>query len=422
MESLVLKDAKNRPFRLMKLFKRPHYFILSHFELEVSVKEHIQLEEEKTLHEYRNRINEYEQTLTNGKNWEYYKKVVNPFELVYTQKKYDIFPDSLCTLKPLSRSYFKMLEIFDLIHFRDLINGNEYIKSAHVCEGPGGFIEALFDEAGKTGSKIQASIAMTLRSSQTNVPGWKRATNFLQRNKNIKIIYGEDGTGNILKIDNQQYFIDYCTNPKYGGHVHLFTADGGFDFSCNYENQEQLIFPLLLASTKIGLEVLRPNGVFVLKLFDFYYKSTIDLIYFLSLHFQEWTLYKPSMSRPCNPEQYFIGKGFLGCSDEVMDVMRVWCSMIDNNQKIDELVKVDYPKDFKKIIEELRNQSFQSQIEYLERVFFLIDQNDEKLVEKFLKKNERTSYEWCQRFHVPISNRFPLAEELHNDPPTSVQQ
>jgi hypothetical protein len=96
------------------------------------------------------------------------------------------------------------------------------------------------------------------------------------------------------------------------------------------------------------------------------------------------------MSRPCNPEQYFIGKGFLGCSDEVMDVMRVWCSMIDNKQHVDMLCKTDYPREFKKIIEELRHQSFQSQIEYLERVFFLIDQNDETLVQKFLKKNTQT--------------------------------
>jgi 23S rRNA U2552 (ribose-2'-O)-methylase RlmE/FtsJ len=421
MEPLVHKDA-NRPFRLMKLYKRLHTFQLQQFELECVEREHQQSEEEKTLHEYRNRINEYEKTLTNGKNWEYYKKVVNPFELVYTQKKYDNFPESLCTLKPLSRSYFKMLEIFDLIQFKEVMNQNEFIKSAHVCEGPGGFIEALFDEASKVGTKIQTSIAMTLRSNQTNVPGWKRATAFLQKNKNIKIIYGEDNTGNILRIENQQYFIDYCTSSRYGGKVHLFTADGGFDFSCNYENQEQLIFPLLLASTKIGLEVLRPGGVFVLKLFDFYSKSTLDLIYFLSLHFQEWTLYKPSMSRPCNPEQYFIGKGFLGCSDEVMDVMRVWCTMIDNNQKIDVLLKSDYPKDFKKVIEELRSQSFQSQIEYLERVFFLIDKNDETLVQKFLKKNQKSSLEWCQRFHVPIiSNRSPSVEALRTDPPASVQ-
>ena len=79
MEQLVQKDA-NKPFRLMKLYKRLNLFQLQQFELESIQREHTQSEEEKTLHEYRNRINEYEKLLTNGKNWEYYKKVVNPFE------------------------------------------------------------------------------------------------------------------------------------------------------------------------------------------------------------------------------------------------------------------------------------------------------------------------------------------------------
>lgn len=420
MEPSIPKDT-NKPWRQMKLYKRMHLFQLKEVELDATVLEHEKTEEEKTLHEYRNRINEYEQKITNGKNWEYFKKIVNPYELVYTQKKYDNFPDSVCTLKPLSRSYFKMLEMFDLIHFIESVPSVETIKSAHVCEGPGGFIEALLEEANQHGRTIQASVAMTLRSNQTNVPGWKRASHFLQKNKHVKIIYGEDNTGNIMKPENQQYFIDYCTNSKYGGKVHLFTADGGFDFSCNYENQEQLIFPLLVASTKIGFEVLRNGGTFVLKLFDFYYKSTTDLIYFLSLHFQEWTLYKPSMSRPCNPEQYFIGKGFLGCSDEVLDVMRLWCCLLENNQKLDYLYKTDYPKDVKKVIEELRNDSFQSQIEYLEKVFFLIDKNDEALIQKFLKKNEKTSYDWCVRFRVPISSNF-VTSVSHSDLPVSVPQ
>jgi len=409
-------------FRDINLYRHRNAFELSHFELGSTQIEHIQSEEEKTLHEYRNRINEYEKKLTNGKNWEYYKKVINPFELVYTQKKYYNFPESVCTLKPLSRSYFKIMEMFDHIGFDNILRTNDTIKSAHVCEGPGGFIEALFDESAKIGKRIQASIAMTLKSKHTNVPGWKRATQFLSKNKNIKIIYGEDNTGDILKPCNQQYFIDYCTNVKYGGKVHLFTADGGFDFSFNYENQEKLIFPLLVASAKIGLEVLQRGGVFILKFFDFYHASNIDLIYFLSLHFEEWTLYKPAMSRPCNPEQYFIGKGFVGCSDKAMDVMRMWCSMLDNNQAMDRLLKIEYPKDFKQIIEQLRTQSFQSQIEYLELVFSLIDTNDEEQVQQFLQWNEQCSYEWCRRFKVPIASRFPLVEESRNDLPASAQQ
>ena len=74
------------------------------------------------------------------------------------------------------------------------------------------------------------------------------------------------------------------------------------------------------------------------------------------------------------------------------------------------------------MIEQLRTQSFQSQIEYLELVFSLIDTNDEEQVQKFLQWNEQCSYEWCRRFKVPIASRFPLVEESRNDLPASAQQ
>jgi 23S rRNA U2552 (ribose-2'-O)-methylase RlmE/FtsJ len=391
-----------KPWNAIKLFKRSIPAVNTVFELESTEYCHTISDDEATLHEYRNRINDYENMLGTERNWEFFKKVVNPYELVYTQKKYEEFPESICVLKPLSRSYFKMIEMLELTNFFTSFR-SENVRGAHVCEGPGGFIEALFDEAFKNKKKVQTSIAMTLKSKQTNVPGWKRASQFLQKNRNVRILYGEDDTGDILKPENQQYFIDYCIHPAYGGKMNLFTADGGFDFSCDYTKQESLIFPLLLASTKIGFEVLKKGGVFVLKLFDFYEKATTDLLYLLSSHFQEWTLYKPATSRPCNPEQYFIGRGFTGATDEVLDTLRLWCSMIDNNQPINSLFKTDYTPEFKRIIEELQKHSFNTQTEYFEKVFFIIDKNDDSLISTYLKRNEKTSYEWCLRFKVPIS-------------------
>jgi 23S rRNA U2552 (ribose-2'-O)-methylase RlmE/FtsJ len=420
MDSSVQRDGV-RPWHNIKLIKRNIVLMSQQYELESKKVEHVQSDEEITLHEYRNRINEYETKLPAVKNWEYYKKVVNPYEVVYTQKKYENFPESICCLKPLSRSYFKMVEMLDLVNFFGTFP-SENVRSAHVCEGPGGFIEALFDEAFKRKKKVQTSIAMTLKSKQTNVPGWKRASHFLQKNRCVRILYGEDDTGNIMKLENQQYFIDYCIHPAYGGKMNIFTADGGFDFSDDYENQEQLIFPLLVASTKIGFEVLKKGGVFILKLFDFYHKSTLDLLYFMSCHFTEWTLYKPATSRPCNPEQYFIGKGFIGCSDEVSDVMRLWCSIIENNQPLESLIQTEYSKEFKTVINELRENSFKSQTEYLEKVFFMIDKDDDNIIKSCLRKNEVSSYDWCERFKVPIySSRRHLIGGLHNDQQASSQ-
>lgn len=419
MDTSVKKDPI-KPWENLLFLKRNNMNISNIFELESKEVNHTIMEEEATLHEYRNRISEYENILSNNKKWEYYKKIVNPYELVYTQKKYDDFPDSICLIKPLSRSYFKMIEMLDIIKFFGTFP-SENVRTAHVCEGPGGFIEALFEEAFKNKKRIQTSIAMTLKSKQMNIPGWKRASYFLQKNKNVRILYGEDNTGDIMKPENQQYFIDYCIHPAYGGKMNIFTADGGFDFSCDYSKQEKMIFPLLLASTKIGFEVLKKGGVFILKLFDFYEKATIDLLYFLSCHFNEWILYKPAMSRPCNPEQYFIGKGFTGCSEQVSDVMRLWCSMLENKQPVESLFKVDLPIEFTKTIDNLRTTSFNRQTEYLKKVFCMIDKNDETLIKNYLKNNEKTSYDWCLRFKVPIYSRRLAVVDLQTYQQASFQ-
>jgi len=386
------------------------------FQIEPNEYEHIHSKDEIILYEYRNRIHTYSQTVP-PYNWEYYKKIVNPYEIIYTKKKYKNFPESISSIKPLSRSYFKMIEMLDLIeYYKGYKQKQNIMRTAHVCEGPGGFIEALFDTACTNKIHIDDTVAMTLQSTKNNIPGWKCTTAFLKKHNAIKIMYGKDNTGDIIKVDNQQFYIHNAAY-KYD----IFTADGGVDFSSNYMKQEQLLFPLLIASTKIGFEVLKNGGVFILKFIDFYNKATTDLLYFLSCHFIEWTLYKPAMSRPCNPEHYFIGKGFLRCSEESLDILYRWCNIMENNAIMESLLLSDYSFEFKKRIEEIRNYSASSQIEYLKKVFHIIEKNDDQLIQDFLEYNLQASYEWCKRFNIPTLNLNHSIEELHNDPLDSSQ-
>jgi len=374
-------------------YKRSEYIGLS-FHLTPTTYKHIPSTTENELYEYRNRINQYSQMVLPN-NWEYYKKIVNPYELVYTKKKYKNFPECISTVRPLSRSYFKMIEIMDLCGF--FHQQGKSIRTAHVCEGPGGFIEALYTASTQYKTYIDETVAMTLQSTKNTIPGWRYAAHFLKSHNTIKIIYGRDATGDITKVDNQQSYIHYVDKRK----CDIFTADGGFDFSANYMKQEELVFPLLVASAKIGLEVIKPGGTFVLKFIDFYNKATVDLLYFLSCHFVEWTLYKPAMSRPCNPEHYFIGKGFTSCSDEALDALHAWCNRLEINNIMESLLKSEYSDEFIQIISEIREQSAKSQIEYLTRVFDIIEQKDEQLVQEYLMHNITSSHEWCKRFNVP---------------------
>ena len=235
--------------------------------------------------------------------WELVKKMVNPYEIVYTHEDKQ-FHASISLVKPLSRSYFKMIEMMYVLQFFELLpKQQKKIRTAHVAEGPGGFIQALIQLCERNRINIDTATAMTLKPINPCVPGWKRAAAFLHRNPQIMIHHGQDGTGDIYVPENQRSF----TAASKSG-VCLFTADGGFDFSINYDVQEQRVFHLLVSSAITGIQTLSSEGCFILKLFDITSEHTKLFIALMSQNFKEWILYKPALSRPCNSERYFLGR------------------------------------------------------------------------------------------------------------------
>lgn len=263
-----------------------------------------------------------------AQTWETLKKLSNPYELVFTHEA-EKFPPSLAIQKPLSRSYFKMIEMLEVAQFFQTLSKQTHsIRSAHVAEGPGGFIEAICDRASLSSKKVSKALGMTLRPTGSNIPGWRKAYTFLKNHPEVVLHYGSDGTGDIYSLVNQQSFVEIC-----GSKVHIFTADGGFDFSEDYSTQEQNVFPLLIASAKIGLQCLAQEGLFVMKIFDIFGQPTMYLIRLISYCFKEWTLYKPATSRPCNSERYLICKGFRRCFPEVLRILTNMESQYSSNRE-----------------------------------------------------------------------------------------
>ena len=107
------------------------------------------------------------------------------------------------------------------------------------------------------------------------------------------------------------------------------------------------------------------------------------------------------MSRPCNPEHYFIGKGFTRCTEDSLQAMYAWCNRFENNDIMESLLKTEYSPEFIQIINDIRDASAQSQIEYLTKVFDIIEQKDEGIVQEYLTYNRESSYEWCKWFDIP---------------------
>ena len=330
--------------------------------------------------------------------WEFLKRSSNPYELVFSQSQDPRIPSSICSLRPLSRSFFKMIEILNVLDFfkRHKTTNKTTIRSAHVCEGPGGFIEALLHLSSKHNFVLENACAMTLKPSKPNIPGWKRAYNFLKKSPMLTIEYGSDDTGDIMVHANQLEFLKKCR-----GKCNIFTADGGFDFSEHYETQEDEVFPLLISSVLVGLQTLVKGGDFILKVFDTELKSTKDLIVLLSLCFDNWTLYKPALSRPCNAEKYFLGKG---CR-----VIPTWIMITLNNIRDTyskgilniKSIFPELPSDIDQQVNTFRQEYLEQQVAALKyAILHKIEWN--KTPDIIWNSIYNHSMSWCQEFQMPI--------------------
>jgi 23S rRNA U2552 (ribose-2'-O)-methylase RlmE/FtsJ len=325
--------------------------------------------------------------------WELVKKMVNPYEIVYTHEDKQFHP-SISLVKPLSRSYFKMIEMMHVLQFFELLPKQQVkLRTAHVAEGPGGFIQALIQLCERNKKSVHTAIAMTLKPVNPCVPGWKRAAAFLHRNPQIIIHHGEDGTGDIYKPENQKSFVAAC---KTG--VALFTADGGFDFSINYDVQEERVFHLLVSSALTGIQALAKDGAFILKLFDISSEHTEVLIALLSQCFKEWILYKPALSRPCNSERYFLGRKSHYISPTILQQL----TRLQENA-----AKGLYPVDTSYILPETRayinehiRQTTEEQIRSISQAVIYANQ-PELWYSTQLPIDLNKSRGWCQKFHVP---------------------
>ena len=73
----------------------------------------------------------------------------------------------------------------------------------------------------------------------------------------------------------------FCKDT-YASSMELVTADGGFDFSMDFNKQEINIAKLLFAQICYALILQKKKGCFVLKMFDCFMQHSIDALYILS--------------------------------------------------------------------------------------------------------------------------------------------
>lgn len=347
-----------------------------------------------SLHDYLNKIKLRISTLD---SWDTMKKYTNPYEYIHTAVPG--FRTSVCRFKPLSRSYFKMIEMIRSLYLLDGTSGAP-LKTFHLAEGPGGFIEAvrhvrMVDHAP---SSSDQHYGMTLVEDSEHVPGWKKSRDFLDQNPQVKIVVGRDGTGDVLCAANLEENYQLHKNS-----VQLVTGDGGFDFSSDFLNQESSAAELVFAQIAHGLVVQKKGGHMVIKLFDAFTRPTIEMIYFLTSLYTKVYLIKPNTSRYANSERYLVCKGFL-LSDSVnlfAPLMNALDKMSESKgMKMESILGIPIPHFFLTRLEEYNAIIGQQQIETINATLQLVSTpyalRNER-IENLKRTNVMRCSQWCSK-------------------------
>jgi 23S rRNA U2552 (ribose-2'-O)-methylase RlmE/FtsJ len=326
--------------------------------------------------------------------WDDYKKVTNQFEYVFLSWNRRS-SRSVATRQPLSRSYFKLIELWkslDLTTRLAPLSTGAGLVTAHSAEGPGGFIEACTVMAEKNRWGFKSATAITLRSDAKKVPGWRKAAHFLAAYPQIAIHDGADGTGNILLRANQDAYVDAVLTAHPSG-AHLYTADGGFDFSNDYNAQEDAIFPLLVAEALLGLRTLAKGGCLSLKCFDTTEQPTLELLWIVSRAFCEWRIVKPRTSRTGNSERYLVGLGFLG-RDEAADAIAVLSAWTTSGARL--LCESPDWKTMMTAVASLQERIEHNESAVIRETLALIENTNPVTIRSLVLANVQRSIAWCR--------------------------
>ena len=344
---------------------------------------------------YKNNID----TLEDSKSWDNAKKLSNNYELIYLpNKKYKY--DSVSKYEPLSRAYFKLYEI--LVDFK-LIEDINKLKIGALAEGPGGFIEATINYRKRFINSKDNINAITLHSTNKDIPGWNKSKNFLKKNTNVKVTYGSDGTGDLYNVDNIKSYASLFDND-----ADFITADGGFDFSYNFNKQEQMSYRILFCEIVSAFSIQKIGGTFICKFFDIYTEFTQSLIYLLFSTYKEVYITKPNTSRAANSEKYIVCKGFLGIDSRYLNKLYICVNnfkyVSENNNHIHQLFEYNFNKNFISNLNNINTKFYENQITSISNTLNLIENN--KLDVEFndtIKNQTMLAFKWCKHYRVSIN-------------------
>jgi hypothetical protein len=354
-----------------------------------------------------------------NKKWDKFKKLTNEYELIFTSTQ---GCPSIAKYSPISRSYFKLWEI--LYDFENEMNVPILpIKALFLADAPGGFCEALIKYRENRGlpfsNRKDKFYAMSLRATNKIIPDWKFNKEFSRKN-NLTVLWGTDGSGDLYKLRVLDDLVDELLENE----CDFITADGGFDFSSDFNNQEDMSFRLILSEIYAATRLQKKGGNFILKIYDIHNRKTIKLLYILKLFYGEMFFVKPLSSRPANSEKYVVCTKFMMCDKKpnkihtkIQQTMRGFIeslNMYNQNKNTtmpsfeDAFDWLEIPLSFMCDMVEYNRIYISFQMSHINDTLSMIDcksQNGESLQKAALRIQLEKAVRWCHKYDMEVDLR-----------------
>ncbi len=336
----------------------------------------------------------------NEDEWDKSKKLVNPYELIHSSNIKEKKEKSISKYNPLSRSFFKLTEI---IHKYKLFkNTNEPITMAGIAEGPGGFMEAFYMYRRFYNKYNDIIKGITLNPSNKYIPNWVKIN---ERFKNIETHYGDIYLKN--SVDN--------FSSEFKNKVDFVTADGGFDYSVDFNNQEMDSAKIIFAEMLMAFNIQKKGGVFVIKVFDLFNPITIKILYMIYRYYDEFNIYKPKTSRPANSEKYIIASGFKGIEKEKLEELQNCLYNWGDNKVHYDFDGICITDEFYKNISQYNIGFVNNQIKYIEETLHYI--NNKLCKEEYnniISNQVNNAVNWVRTHNLEINKKSRFYNRFNN--------
>jgi hypothetical protein len=167
---------------------------------------------------------------------------------------------------------------------------------------------------------------------------------------------------------------------------------------------------LIFAQICFAISMQKIGGNFILKVFDLFTQSSIDMIFLLCCVYKQVYITKPNTSRYANSEKYIVCKDFiLNNADVAAFITSIIPAyyQIESDSKLERVLNCNIPYLFTSKLEELNSIFGQQQIENIASTINLIENNRNDKIDNLKKANINKCMIWCQKYNLPYNNLQP---------------